>query len=155
MDEFERNFRLEYKEILLTAIALARIPAAIDFLEKVLANEAPLLAAAAIRAMAIHRGDDVWKSRAGSAVLARVCPRCGRSSKSRSRQASKGRRRLAAGRSAGDFAGRQGLLELGNALVSDLGAVKVQRLEVGQFFEMLQPNIRDAGSLERQLVQLS
>lgn len=71
---FENNFRAEYKESFLAAIALARIPPAIDFLEKVITNEHPILAAAAIRAMAIHRGDEQLKSRARSAVLSRGLP---------------------------------------------------------------------------------
>jgi HEAT repeat protein len=74
INAFMNDFRTEYKENFLAAIALARIPPAIDFLEKVIADEHPTLAAAAIRAMAIYRSDEQLKSRARGAVLSRGLP---------------------------------------------------------------------------------
>jgi hypothetical protein len=75
INEFERSFSLEYKEIFLGAIALARIPAAIDFLEKAVAEEDPQLAAAAIRGLALYRGDERLKARVQDAAVARGLPK--------------------------------------------------------------------------------
>jgi len=74
IERFEKAFSGEFQEALLTAIALVRIPLAIDFLARILAHENSHLAAAAIRAMAIYRTDEQVKSRAQNAVLARGLP---------------------------------------------------------------------------------
>ena len=53
-----------------------------------------------------------------------------------------------------NLAVRQCLLELPDALLSDLGIFEVQRFELGQLFEMLQPGIRDPLGEEVQLSKL-
>ncbi len=72
--QFERAFSAGFQQAILTAIALARIPSAIDFLEKIVAAGDPTLAAAAIRGMAIYRTDEQVRLRAQNAVLARGLP---------------------------------------------------------------------------------
>jgi hypothetical protein len=56
---------------MLTSIALARVPSAVEFLLTVVADEHPNLAAAAIRAMAGYRADDRVRERVRSIVVSR------------------------------------------------------------------------------------
>jgi HEAT repeat protein len=71
VDRFRGSFGTEYKEIMLASIALARIPPAVDFLLKVVADEQPDLAAAAIRAMSCYRADEGMRERMREIVSSR------------------------------------------------------------------------------------
>ena len=71
VDRFRGSLGTEYKEIMRGSIALARIPAAVDFLLKVVADERPELAAAAIRAMSGCRTDEELRERVRNIVLSR------------------------------------------------------------------------------------
>jgi hypothetical protein len=77
VDRFRGSPGTEYKEIMLASIALARVPSAVDFLLKVVADEHPDLAAAAIRAMSGSRADDRLRERVRSVVLSRRVPMLG------------------------------------------------------------------------------
>lgn len=74
VDRFRGSTGAEYKEILVASIALARVSSAIDFLLKVVADEPPDLAAAAIRAMSGYRADDELRERVRSIVVSRGVP---------------------------------------------------------------------------------
>lgn len=71
VDRFRAGVGTESKEIMLSSIALARVPAAVDFLLKVAADEHPDLAAAAVRAMSSYRTDDELRERVRSIVVSR------------------------------------------------------------------------------------
>jgi hypothetical protein len=58
------------EEVLLLAIAMTRLPAALDFLLEVLATEGQATASAALAALAIHRHNEAVKQRI-AAVLAK------------------------------------------------------------------------------------
>jgi len=74
VDRFQGSIGAEYKEIMLASIALARVPPAVEFLVKVIAEEHPDLAATAIRAMSGCRGDDRLQERVRSVVISRGVP---------------------------------------------------------------------------------
>jgi hypothetical protein len=74
IDRFRGGIGTEYKHILLASIALARVPSAVDFLLKVVADEHPDQAGAAIRAMSGYRADDRLRERVRSVVLSRGVP---------------------------------------------------------------------------------
>jgi hypothetical protein len=71
VERFRGAVGTEYQEIMLTSIALARVPSAVEFLLTVVADEHPNLAAAAIRAMAGYRADDRVRERVRSIVVSR------------------------------------------------------------------------------------
>jgi hypothetical protein len=71
---FEEQYSPEYQDLFLTAIALARVPAAIDYLVNVIAKGKPRLAETAVRAMYIYRSDDSVRERVRAAVVARGSP---------------------------------------------------------------------------------
>lgn len=71
VERFRGSIGTEYKEVMLGSIALARVPPAIDFLLKVVADERPELAAAAIRAMSGCRTDDKLREQVQDIVHSR------------------------------------------------------------------------------------
>jgi len=71
IDRFQVGAGMESKEILLASIALARIPPAVDFLLKVVADERPELAAVAIRAMSGYKADERLRESVRRTVLSR------------------------------------------------------------------------------------
>ena len=71
VERFHASWGAEDKEIMLTSIALARIPAAVEFLLQVVTDEQPGVAAAAIRALSGYRADARLRERIQKVVDSR------------------------------------------------------------------------------------